>query len=80
MVMLLQPSVWLLDCKPTQQNNFEWYTTTCLQNVFIKVRGKRTRGCILERHDNALARTANKTKSFLASEKIDRDPHTHCLT
>lgn len=55
--------------------NAEWYTTICLPSVFEKVREKRPRSRILLHHDNASAHTANKTKSFLASEKVELVNH-----
>ncbi|GBP59381.1 Acetylcholine receptor subunit alpha-type acr-16 [Eumeta japonica] len=50
--------------------NAERYTTICLPSVLEKVRKKRQRGRILLHNDNASPHTANKTMSFLTSEKV----------
>ncbi|XP_026760939.1 histone-lysine N-methyltransferase SETMAR-like [Galleria mellonella] len=55
--------------------NAEWYFTICLPRVLEKVRERRPKSRILLHHDNASSHTANKTKSFLASEKVQLVTH-----
>ncbi|GBP66157.1 Histone-lysine N-methyltransferase SETMAR [Eumeta japonica] len=55
--------------------NAEWCTIICLSRILEKVREKRTRNLILLHHDNASPQSANKTMSFLTSEKVKLVTH-----
>ncbi|KAG4070573.1 hypothetical protein HA402_011960, partial [Bradysia odoriphaga] len=53
----------------------EWYTTICLQQVFVEIRKTNRRRRITLHHDNASSHASAQTSEFLSTNKIELMGH-----